>query len=147
MGANNHVSRRRDERGDMSSPIVFPLAVSLLVFPVLILVLSFPTWSERQVDATTAARNAARVLVTAPDWNTGVAEANQVVTEVAVNNGLDPSDVTASYTGSLDRGASVTASVTVVIPATVFPGFHVTTAEIHWTASSTEQVDQYRSIG
>jgi len=147
MAPTNHLRRLRDERGDMSSPIVFPLAVSLLVFPVLILVLSFPTWCERQVDATTAARNAARVLVTAPDWNTGVTEANQVVTEIAANNGLDPSDVSASYSGSLDRGASVTASVTVVIPATVFPGFHVTTAEIHWTASSTEQVDQYRSIG
>ncbi|MDQ6616597.1 MAG: hypothetical protein M3083_18100 [Actinomycetota bacterium] len=136
----------RDETGSMSSPILFPLAVCLLVFPILIMVLSFPTWSERQGDATTAARDAARALVTAPDWNSGTTVADQIVREIVINNGLDPSQVTTSYTGSLNRGATVTASVTVLIPATVFPGLHQTTAAIHWTASSTEQVDQYRSL-
>lgn len=145
--ATGRVGCVRDERGEISSPIIFPLAISLLVFPVLIMVLSFPTWSERQIDATTAARNAARILVIAPDWNTGVAAANQVVNEIAVNNGLNPADVTVSYSGSLSRGATVSASVTVLIPATVFPGFHITTAAIHWTATSTENVDDYRSIG
>lgn len=145
--AKRSTAAKRNEQGEISSPIIFPLAISLLVFPVLIMVLSFPTWSERQIDATTAARNAARILVVAPDWSTGVAEANQVVTEIADNNGLTSSDISVSYAGSLNRGATVTASVTVVIPATVFPGFHVTTAVIHWTATSTEHVDQYRSFG
>ena len=130
----------------MSTAFIWPLAVCLLVVPVLILVVTIPTWIERQSDATAAARNAARILATADTWDQGVTDANQTVAEIAANNGLDPAQVTTNYTGSLQPGSTVTAAVTVVIPATVFPGAG-TFGERHWTATVTDRVDDYRNPG
>jgi hypothetical protein len=137
---------RRDEIGSISAPIIWPLAICLFVIPVLIMVLSFPTWIERQNDATDAARTAARALVTANSWAQGVADANAAVADIATNNGLDPNQITTNYTGSLQRGGVVTASVTVVIPTTVIPGL-ATVGQRHWTATATARVDDYRSLG
>ncbi len=130
----------------MSAVIVWPIAVCLLVVPVLLAVITIPTWIERQSDATDAARNAARTLATAATWDQGVTAANQTVAEIAQNNGLDPSQITTSYTGSLQRGSTVTASVTVDIPAAALPGIG-TFAQRHWTATVSARVDDYRSQG
>jgi hypothetical protein len=108
-------------------------------------VLVLPTWAERSSDARDAARNAARSLVTANSWVAGVAAADQTVREIATNNGLSLSDISASYAGSLTPGAAVTVTVTVTIPLTVFPGIG-TFGTTHFTASSTEQVDLYRPV-
>lgn len=130
----------------MSAVLVWPLAVCLLVVPVLFVVLTIPTWIERQTDATDAARNAARTLATADTWDHGVAAANAVVTDIARNNGLDPSQVTASYTGSLQPGSTVTASVTVTIPAATLPAVGAV-AQTHWTATVSARIDDHRNPG
>lgn len=134
----------RDDRGSMSAPLTLVLGLAFIVIPLFMLVLTLPTWEARTVDARDAARNAARALVTAPTWNQGVADANQAVNEIAANNGVDPADVTATYTGTLTRGSAVTAAVTIVIPDTVIPGVGSFGIR-HYTATSTENVDPYRS--
>ena len=57
--------------------------------------------------------------------------------------GCRPRDLTVTYSGSLDPGGTVTAAVTVVIPAGNLPGLGFV-GELHYTASSTEHVDSYR---
>jgi hypothetical protein len=138
-------SRRgwRDELGS-SAPLTMALGLGLLVIPVFLLVLTVPTWEARTVDARDAARNAVRALVTAATWHQGVAAANQAVAEITANNGVPAADVTASYSGNLNRGAAVTATVTIAIPDGSIPGIG-NFGTFHYTATSTEQVDPYRS--
>ena len=98
----------------------------MVVFPVMILVLTLPAWEQRAVDAEDAAR----------------AAADNAIDELAYNDGLAPSDVRVTYSGDLAPGGSVTASVTVVIPAGEVPGLG-SVGRLHYTASSTEHVDTY----
>lgn len=133
---------RSDERG--FAPLTMMLGLGLLVIPVLLLVLTVPTWEERTVDARDAAANAARALVTADTWAAGVAAADQAVATEATNDGLTPSQIAVSYRGALTPGATVTATVTVTIPAGAIPGIGAF-GTLHYTASSTQHVDSYRS--
>ena len=131
-----------DEAG--FAPLTMMLGVTLVVIPVLLLVLTIPTWLERSVDARDAAANAARALATANTWAAGTAAANQTVTELITGDGLNPSDVEVSYAGSLNPGATVTATVTVEIPAGVIPGLgHYGT--VHYRATSTQHIDSFRA--
>ena len=130
-----------DEAG--FAPLTMMLGVTLVVIPVLLLVLTIPTWLERSVDARDAAANAARALATANTWADGITAANQTVTELIAGDGLNPNDVEVTYAGSLNPGATVTATVTVELPAGVIPGIgHYGT--IRYTATSTQHVDSYR---
>lgn len=133
----------RDETG-ASAPLTMALGLGIIVIPVFLLVLVLPTWEARTVDARDAARNAARAVVTAPTWDQGITAANQAVAEIAANNGIDPAQLTATYTGTLQHGSEVTATVTVTIPDTVIPGIG-NFGTRHYTAASTEAVDLYRS--
>jgi hypothetical protein len=119
------------------------LGVTLVVIPVLLLVLTIPTWLERSVDARDAAANAARALATANTWAAGTTAANQTVTELITGDGLNPNDVEVTYAGSLNPGATVTATVTVELPAGVIPGIgHYGT--IRYSATSTQHIDSYK---
>jgi hypothetical protein len=120
------------------------LGVGFIVLPVMVLVLTVPTWEQRAVDAQDAARGAARALVTADDWDDGVAAANQVVAEVAENDGLPSTDMNVEYSGSLTPGGAVAAAVTVSVPVGDVPGLGFV-GTVHYTATSTEHVDSYRS--
>lgn len=133
------------EAGSMSAVLTLVLGLGFVVIPVFLLVLTLPTWEARTVDARDAARNAARAIVTADTWNDGVAAANQAVNEIASNNGVPASEVTAGYSGSLSRGSEVTATVTIAIPDTIIPGIG-SFGTRHYTATSTEDVDPYRSL-
>lgn len=133
---------RADETG--FAPLTMMLGLGLLVIPVLLLVLTVPTWEERTVDARDAAANAARALATAGTWATGVFAADQTVAEAATNDGITPAQIAATYRGALTPGATVTATVTVTIPAGTIPGIGAFGA-LHYTASSTQHVDNYRS--
>lgn len=137
--------RRRVRRDDAGfAPLTMLLGLGLLVLPVLLLVLTLPTWEQRSVDAKDMAAQAARSLATADTWTDGVTAAQNTVNQETSNDGLDPSDVTAAYSGSLTPGATVTATVTVTIPAGVIPGVG-TFGTVHYSAASTELVDLYRS--
>ncbi|MDQ3974201.1 MAG: hypothetical protein M3276_07685 [Actinomycetota bacterium] len=127
-------------------PIEFALGVGLLVLPIAVLVLSLPTWAERQNMARLAAQEAARTLALASDWESGTAAAAAVVGEFAANHGLEPAAVVVSFDGYLTRGGAVTAHVTAAFPTTVFPGIG-TVGSFSWTTSHTEHVDNYRSFG
>jgi len=130
-----------DEAG--FAPLTMMLGVTLVVIPVLLLVLTIPTWLERSVDARDAAANAARALATANTWAAGTTAADQTVTELISGDGLNPNDVKVSYAGSLNPGATVTATVTVELPAGVIPGIgHYGT--IRYTATSTQHIDSYK---
>ena len=131
-----------DEAG--FAPLTMMLGLGMLVIPVLLVVLTLPTWEERTVDARDAAANAARVLATADTWQAGVTSANQIVAEMTGNDGLSPVDVNVGYSGALTPAGTVTATVTITIPAGMIPGVG-TFATMHYTARSTQHVDSYRS--
>jgi hypothetical protein len=127
--------------------IEFALGVGVLVLPVAALVLVLPGWAERQSMARVAAAEAARTVVVASDWATGIAAGGEVAAEVAANHGLAPGDLEAvRFSGSLVRGDTVTAAVTVRVPLTVVPGL-AAAGGFSVTASHSEPVDRYRSLG
>ncbi|MGH3452724.1 MAG: hypothetical protein ACRDQW_18885, partial [Haloechinothrix sp.] len=117
------------------------LAIGLLVFPITILVVSLPTWVERQSAARVAAQEAAREVVLADSWGEGTERGVAVAQQTAANHGVD--GVAVSFSGSLERGAEVAAHVTVKMPALVVPGIGRVGAW-SWTVTHTEQVDLYR---
>jgi hypothetical protein len=131
-----------DQRGS-AIPLTLLLGTTLIVMPIMVLVLTLPTWEQRAVDAQDAARTAARALVTADNWDDGISAADEAVSQLVAGDGLPPSDLTVTYSGSLDPGGTVSAAVTVVIPAGNLPGLGFVWA-LHYTASSTEHVDSYR---
>jgi len=122
------------------------LGIGLLVLPLTMLVLTFPTWSEYQATATTAAAEAAREAVLAPDLQEGRMLGEAVAREVFANHGLARTAVEVRWrgAGSLERGATVIATVTIRMPAAEIPGIG-RVGSWHWTATHAEQVDRYRS--
>lgn len=123
------------------------IGVGLLIFPVALVVLTLPTWSERQTTARAIVREVARVVAVA-----GLCDQHRAVetgTTMAENLGLPADDVTVSLdcaNGSrLQRGGDVIASVTVAVPAVDIPGIGSVGAW-SWTARHREPVDQYRSF-
>jgi hypothetical protein len=123
------------------------LGVGLLVFPVALLVLTLPTWSERQTTARSIAREVSRVVAVEGVCDRG--RAAETGLDMARNLGLAPSGVDVQLDcvpgGRLPRGGSVRASVTVAVPAVTFPGIGSVGAW-SWTAHHSEPVDQYRSF-
>jgi hypothetical protein len=123
------------------------LGIGLLVFPVALLVLTLPTWSERQTTARSIAREVSRVVAVAGVCDRG--RAAETGHDMARNLGLEPSDVDVQVDCApgtrLARGGSVRASVTVAVPAVTFPGIGSVGAW-SWTAYHSEPVDQYRSF-
>lgn len=134
-------------RGDDAGIVVMELVLTicLWLFPITILVVSLPTWIERQSLGRLAAQEAAREVVLADSWAAGAARAQAVTTQLALNHDVDPGDLDLALGGALTRGATVTATVTVQVPAlsvpflTDAPGF-----DLSFTAA--EAVDQYRSF-
>jgi hypothetical protein len=123
------------------------LGIGLLVFPVALLVLTLPTWSERQTTARSIAREVSRVVAVAGVCDGG--RAAETGHDMARNLGLVPSDVDVQLDcvpgGRLPRGGSVRASVTVAVPAVTVPGIGSVGAW-SWTAHHSEPVDEYRSF-
>jgi Flp pilus assembly protein TadG len=136
-------SRRRDDRGSVAV-VELPLGLLLLV-PAALLVLTVATWFERSAAARTAADEAARTVVLSDSWDQGAADAQAVVDEIAANYDLDPDDLTLHLDGDLTRGGTVTAQVTVRVPAAAIPLLGGI-GSFDRTVSHTEQVDQYRSF-
>ena len=133
------------ERGYVAAELA--LGIGLLVFPVALLVLTLPTWSERQTTARSVAREVARTVAVK-----GVCDREMAVdtgTTMARNLGLSSRDISVSVDcvphSRLPRGANVTASVTVAVPAVDIPGVGSVGAW-NWTARHREPVDQYRSL-
>lgn len=144
-------SRARSRRGvrnaaeDGSVPIEFALGVGLLLLPVAVLVLTFPTWAERQSLARLAAQEAARTVVLATDPADGYQAATALAHRIAANHGAPDAITAVTYGGAPVRGGSITATVTVAIPLPGLPPFDLLPAPA-WTTSHTEPIDPYRSL-
>lgn len=134
---------RRDERGFVVAEWL--LAVGLLLIPAAVLGLSFPSWLERQSMARVAAQEASRAVAVAANTDAGVERANALVEEIARNHGVDPATVTVSFAGTTTRGGTVTATVTVQMPAITLPGIGPV-GSASWSTSHSELVDQYRGF-
>jgi hypothetical protein len=123
------------------------IGIGLLVFPVALLVLTLPTWSERQTTARSIAREVARVVAVAGVCDRG--RAADTGHDMARNLGLPPADVDVQLDCAagdrLPRGGSVRASVTVAVPAVAVPGIGSVGAW-SWTANHSEPIDQYRGF-
>ncbi|HMG27442.1 MAG TPA: hypothetical protein VKH36_11590 [Acidimicrobiia bacterium] len=135
----------RGERGYVAGELA--IGVGLLVFPVALLVLTLPTWSERQTTARSVAREVARVVAIA-----GVCDRQRALdtgADMARNLGLPPADLDIRLDclpgARLSRSDRVRASVTVAVPAVDFPGIGGVGAW-SWTAHHSEPIDQYRSF-
>ena len=133
------------ERGYVAGELA--LGIGLLLFPVALLVLTLPTWSERQTTARSIAREVSRVVAVAGMCDRG--RATDTGHEMARNLDLAPDDVDVQLDCAsgqrLPRGGSVRASVTVAVPAVIFPGIGGVGAW-SWTAHHSEPIDQYRSF-
>jgi hypothetical protein len=123
----------------------FAYTVAFWLLPMAILVVSLPTWVERQSLARLAAQEAAREVALADDWAGGVAEGQAIVDQLAANHDVPPDDVSVSFSGSLSRGAEVSAAVTVLIPAISIPLITDVPA-FSYTSTHSELVDRYRSF-
>lgn len=135
-------SRRfRDDRG--STAIELPLGVALILLPIAVVVMVIPQWPERQTVATAAAKEAATLYANAGSPGEGAAAAELAVAQAAANYGLDGLQLELS--GSWCRGCTVTANVTVAIPAVQAP-FIGTIGNTSWTATSSARVEDYGSL-
>lgn len=120
--------------------------VALLLLPVALLVLSLPEWSSRQGIARLAARDGARSVALAGACDPG--RADRVVAAIAAGAGLPDDTLRVSLDcaagAPLPRGGTVTARVTVRMPAAAVPLIG-STAAWSWTAVHREPVDPYGS--
>ncbi len=121
-------------------------AAGLLLIPVTLAVLSVGPWLNRQLAARVASREAARVVVLAQTFEEGEGAAQEVVAEIARNHGLASGDLSLRLDGSLTRGGTVTAEVSVRVPILAVPGLGDVAGPWAWTARHTEAVDLYRSL-
>ncbi|MDP9389083.1 MAG: hypothetical protein M3Q48_14490 [Actinomycetota bacterium] len=135
---------RRRTRGEGGFVAVeWVVAVGFLLFPTVLLVLSFPAWVERQGMARVAAQEAARAVALANDTESGAEAGRALGDEIARNHGVDPTNISVSYDGMTRRGGSVTATVSVDLPALTFPGLG-SLGSVRWSTRHTELVDRYR---
>lgn len=136
-------NRATRDRG--SAAVELPLAAGLLLLPMAMLVMLLPQWPERQTVARAAAKDAATVLANAPDADMGADLARAVVDEAAANHGLPPGSMTVEFAGDWCRACTVTATVTVEIPAVDVPAVG-TVGAFTWSASSSARVDDFRDL-
>jgi hypothetical protein len=132
--------------GDQGTAAVeMPLAVGLLLLPIAMVVMVVPQWPERQTLATAAAKEAASLYANAADPATGAAQARAAVGQAAANHGVPESSMTVSLGGEWCRACTVSASVTVAIPAIDVP-FAGAVGGFEWTATSEARIDDYRNM-
>ncbi len=128
-----------------AAAVELPLAVCLLLLPIAMIVMLLPQWPERQTVATAAAKDAATIYANASDPNTGAELVASSVAQAAANYGLPTGSLTVHLEGEWCRACTVTAAVTVDIPAIDVPMVG-TVGSFAWTATSTARIDDYRSL-
>lgn len=132
----------RDERG--SATLEFLMLIGVLWLPMMGLIAT-TGWPERLNASHAAAYEAAKAVVTAADPAAGEDVGRNRAREIMANHGFG-SDITVTYTGGRRRGESLTATVTVTLPALTFPGVGRWAAFRHST-SNTQRIGDFRSFG
>jgi hypothetical protein len=122
------------------------LGVAVLLLPVVAVVLTIPSWSERQTTGRAIAREVARVVARDGFCNSRVA--SDVTRLMGANLGLAPSDLQVQLDcapgAPLAPGGDVEVAVTVRMPAVRLPALG-TIASWSWTARHRQPVDLYGS--
>lgn len=134
----------RDERG-FTQALELALFTALIVMPVFVLVIGLPTWWERSSLGRQAAAEAARAVVVADSFEAGAVAADELVAQTAATHAAAGDVELVGLDGRLARGSSVTATVTVDIPAIPIPMI-ATTPAFTRTFTATELVDHYRHL-
>jgi hypothetical protein len=144
------IRHRRTGRADRERGFVvveFLAGIALLVLPVALLVLSLPTWAERQSVARVVAREVGRTA--ARDGQCAVAEARRIARVIATNHGIAAHDVDVALGcppgATLVAGGSVVVSVTIAEPGLRIPGIGGV-AQWSFTARHAEPVDRYAGV-
>ncbi len=124
--------------------------LGLVVVPAAVAVLSLAPWYERAGMASLAAQEAARAAVLADDWEAAVDASTRAVAAIEARSCIeDPGclrvELASSSPGRLDRGGSVSATVTVRMPMAVVP-FVGTVADFEHRVTHRETIDRYRSF-
>ena len=135
--------RLHADRG--SAAVEMPLAVGLLLLPIAVIVMVVPQWPERQTIARATAHDAATIYANAADPGIGAALARSSVEQAGANHGLPSGALTVELSGQWCRACTVTATVTVDIPALDVP-FAGMIGAFTYTASSSARIDDYRSL-
>jgi hypothetical protein len=133
----------RDERGFVATELALGIAVLLL--PVVAIVLTIPTWSERETTARVIAREVARTVARSGECDTRFAA--EAAAAMGPSLGLDaPAQVSLDcWAGAeLEPGSDLTVSVTVTMPAVRLPALGSFGAWT-WTARHRQPVDRYGS--
>jgi len=135
----------RSEGGFVATELVAGLG--LLLLPVALVVLTLPTWSERQSSARAIAREAAREVARSGLCDPGRAEA--LARTMAGNLGLPAGASSVALTcvpgSALEPGADVEVAVTVRMPAVHLPAIG-DVASWTWTARHRQPVDAYAGV-
>ena len=134
---------RGDERGFVATELALGLAV--LVFPVVAIVLTIPTWSERQTTARVIAREVARAVARSGECDTRFAA--DAAAAMGASLGLDAPPRISLDCGAgseLAPGSDLLVSVTVTMPAVHVPAVGSLGAWT-WTARHQQPVDRYGS--
>lgn len=134
--------RPRGEGG--FAAIEFALGVFLILIPLGALGVTMTAWPDRVAAARVVAAEAARAAVRQSSWDAATSAGTDMARQVAANYGLADSDVSVSFSGSVDRGGTVTARVGVVMPVLHVPGVG-SAGGWRWSTQHTEATDLYRS--
>jgi hypothetical protein len=134
----------RTEAGFIAAELA--LGVAVLLLPVAAVVLTIPTWSQRQTTGRAIVREVARIV--ARDGTCDADAGVRLAETMAVNLGLARDDLTVDLgcvaRSPLEPGTSLQASVTIRMPAVHLPGLG-SVGEWTWTARHRHPVDAYLS--
>ncbi|MGH8921518.1 MAG: hypothetical protein ACRD0H_24805 [Actinomycetes bacterium] len=132
---------RRGEDGFAALELAFGLVILVLVA---IVTITLSTWPERATTGRKVARVAAQAAAEQTSWDDAQAAGASAADEAATNYGLRPGDFTVNFAGSIERDGSVTATVSIRMPAIAVPGINA--GEWTWTTSNTQAAGAYRSL-
>ena len=136
-----------DELGAAYAAVEMILVVGLILLPTLAGIAQLPRLVDARSTADIAAQEAARQMALADTWEEGTIAAETVASSVVMNRGFDFGALHEIwFDGALERGGTITATVTLVVPPVVLPGFGPVGGTISITRSATERVDDYRQF-
>lgn len=138
---------RTTKQGDKGSAVVESLILSVLtILPIAYAVVALGSIQRDAIAVSTAAREAGRAFVTAPNGTTASSKATSVAKAVLVDNGLDAGASQVTVLGNLTRGEGVSVTVAYSVHAFDVPLLGsfgpVTLSSTHF-----EVVDRHRSVG
>lgn len=137
-----------EQTGAAYAAVEMILVLGLILLPTIAGVAQLPRWVDAKSTADLAAQEAARAMVLADTWDEGQAAGAAIASAVVSNRGFDVGALTAvSFSGTLDRGATVTVTVTLQVPPVILPGFGPVGGTISLSRSASERVDDYRQFG